>query len=190
MSRGQYTCHPSPEDEVGVEVAAEVVDGEVLAVQAHVGEEVELVAVVVEDEELLLLPRLGAARQLLQTPLLVLVPAQDHVGLGLDTHELEYFRVKQVYNNNIQNYITVATINRNVLDLQKLSIMHFWESCRVEIGHTQTIITRFTEEYWPIYHDGAAGYTSECHTYDFTDLDGSGRSFLLSQSDALNTIAS
>ena len=104
VSRGQYTCHPSPEDEVGVEVAAEVVDGEVLAVQAHVGEEVELVAVVVEDEELLLVPRLGAARQLLQTPLLVLVPAQDHVGLGLDTHELQYFRVKQVYNNNIQNY--------------------------------------------------------------------------------------
>ena len=104
VSRAQYTCHPSPEDEVGVEVAAEVVDGEVLAVQAHVGEEVELVAVVVEDEELLLVPRLGAARQLLQTPLLVLVPAQDHVGLGLDTHELEYFRVKQVYNNNIQNY--------------------------------------------------------------------------------------
>ena len=126
MSRAQYTCHPSPEDEVGVEVAAEVVDGEVLAVQAHVGEEVELVAVVVEDEELFLVPRLGAARQLLQTPLLVLVPAQDHVGLGLDTHELEYFRVKQETSITITIYkTTVATINRNVLDLQKLSIMHF-----------------------------------------------------------------
>ena len=107
--------HWSPEDEVGVEVAAEVVDGEVLAVQAHVGEEVELVAVVVEDEELLLVPRLGAARQLLQTPLLLLIPAEDHVGLGLDTHELQYFLVKQVYNNNVQNYTTtVATINRSV----------------------------------------------------------------------------
>ena len=82
-------------------MAAEVVDGEVLAVQAHVGEEVELVAVVVEDEELLLVPRLGPARQLLQTPLLLLVPAQDHVGLGLDTHELQYVLVKQVYNKYV-----------------------------------------------------------------------------------------
>ena len=97
----RVTCDWSPEDEVGVEVAAEVVDGEVLAVQAHVGEEVELVAVVVEDEELLLVPRLGPARQLLQTPLLLLVPAQDHVGLGLDTHELQYFLVKQVYNKYV-----------------------------------------------------------------------------------------
>ena len=85
----RVTCDWSPEDEVGVEVAAEVVDGEVLAVQAHVGEEVELVAVVVEDEELLLVPRLGPARQLLQTPLLLLVPAEDHV-LALDRDKLQH----------------------------------------------------------------------------------------------------
>ena len=107
-------------------MAAEVVDGEVLAVQAHVGEEVELVAVVVEDEELLLVPRLGAARQLLQTPLLLLVPAEDHVGLGLDTHELQYFLVKQVYNNNnTKLHYYSGNDQSQRLDLQKLSIMHF-----------------------------------------------------------------
>ena len=74
--------HPghSPEDEIRVKVSAEGVDGEVLSVQAHVGEEVELVPVVVQDEAALLVPRLAAPGQLSEAPLeLVLVPAEYDV---------------------------------------------------------------------------------------------------------------
>ena len=79
----------SPEDEVRVKVAAEVVNGEILSVQAHVGEEVELVPVVVQYEAALLVPRLAAPGQLSEAPLeLVLVPAEDDV-LRLYRHDLQ-----------------------------------------------------------------------------------------------------
>ena len=83
--------HPghSPEDEIRVKVSAEGVDGEVLSVQAHVGEEVELVPVVVQYEAALLVPRLAAPGQLSEAPLeLVLVPAEDDV-LRLYRHDLQ-----------------------------------------------------------------------------------------------------
>ena len=70
-------------------MAAEGVDGEVLPVQTHVGEQVELVPVVVQDQAVLVVPLLGLAGQLLQTPLAVLVPAEDHV-LALDRDKLQH----------------------------------------------------------------------------------------------------
>ena len=74
--------HPghSPEDEIRVKVSAEGVDGEVLSVQAHVGEEVQLVTVVVKYEAALLVALLAAPGELAQAPLeLVLVPAEYDV---------------------------------------------------------------------------------------------------------------
>ena len=68
-------------------MAAEGVDGEVLPVQAHVGEQVQLVSVVVQDQTVLVVPLLGLAGQLLQAPLAVLVPSKDHV-LALDRDKL------------------------------------------------------------------------------------------------------
>ena len=68
-------------------MAAEGVDGEVLPVQAHVGEQVQLGAVVVQDQTVLVVPLLGLAGQLLQAPLAVLVPSEDHV-LALDRDKL------------------------------------------------------------------------------------------------------
>ena len=70
-------------------MSAEVVYGEVLPVQTHVGEQVQLVPVVVQYEAALLVPSLAAPGQLSKAPLeLVLVPAEDHV-LGLDGDHLE-----------------------------------------------------------------------------------------------------
>ena len=72
-------------------MAAQVVNGEILPVQAHVGEQVQLVPVVVQDEAALLVALLAAPGQLAQAPLeLVLVPAEydvlcvqgDHLGGG------------------------------------------------------------------------------------------------------------
>ena len=69
-------------------MTAEVVYGEVLSVKTHVGEEVQLVPVVVQDEAALLMASLAAPGQLPEAPLeLVLVPAEDHV-LGLDGDHL------------------------------------------------------------------------------------------------------
>ena len=59
---------------------AEVVNGEILPVQTHVGEQVQLVSVVVQDEAALLITLLPAPGQLAQAPLeLVLVPAEYDV---------------------------------------------------------------------------------------------------------------
>ena len=69
-------------------MTAERVDGEVLPVQAHVGEQVQLVSVVVKDQAVLVVPLLGLAGQLLQAPLAVLVPSEDHV-LALDRDKLQ-----------------------------------------------------------------------------------------------------
>ena len=61
-------------------MAAECVDGEVLPVQAHVGEQVQLVPVVVQDEAALLVALLAAPGQLAQAPLEgVLIPAEYDV---------------------------------------------------------------------------------------------------------------
>ena len=68
-------------------MATEGVDREVLPVQAHVGEQVQLVSVVVQDQTVLVVPLLGLASQLLQAPLAVLVPSEDHV-LALDRDKL------------------------------------------------------------------------------------------------------
>lgn len=69
-------------------MAAEGVDGEVLPVQTHVGEEVKLVPVVVQDQAVLVVPLLGLAGQLLEAPLAAHVPAEDHV-LALDGDKLQ-----------------------------------------------------------------------------------------------------
>ena len=69
-------------------MAAEGVYGEVLPVQAHVGEKVELVPVVVQDQTILVVPLLGLAGQLLQASLAVHVPAEDYI-LAMDWDKLK-----------------------------------------------------------------------------------------------------
>ena len=70
-------------------MAAEVVNGEILSVQTHVGEQVQLVPVVVQDQAALLVSLLPAPGQLAQAPLeRVLVPAEYDV-LGVEGDHLE-----------------------------------------------------------------------------------------------------
>ena len=69
-----------PQYQVGVQVSTEVVNGEILSVQTHVGEQVQLVPVVVQDEAALLVALLPAPGELPQAPLeRVLVPAEYDV---------------------------------------------------------------------------------------------------------------
>ena len=68
-----------PENEVRVKMIAEIVDGKILSVQTHVGEEVQLVTVVVKDEDTLVVSLLCSARQLFQTALIVIVPAKYYI---------------------------------------------------------------------------------------------------------------
>ena len=60
-------------------MVAEVVDGKILSVKTHVGEQVQLVTIVVQDEDTLVVSLLYSARQLLQTALIVIVPAKDYI---------------------------------------------------------------------------------------------------------------
>ena len=68
-----------PENEVWVKMVAEIVDGKILSVQTHVGEEVQLMTVVVKDEDALVVSLLCSARQLFQTALIVIVPAKNYI---------------------------------------------------------------------------------------------------------------
>ena len=70
-------------------MSTEVVNGEILSVQTHVGEQIQLMSVVVQDQAALLVALLAAPGELAQAPLeLVLVPAEydvlcvegDHLG--------------------------------------------------------------------------------------------------------------
>ena len=60
-------------------MVAEIINGKILSVQTHVGEEVQLVAIVVQDEDTLVVPLLCSARQLFQTALIVIVPAKNYI---------------------------------------------------------------------------------------------------------------
>ena len=70
-------------------MSAEVVNGEILSVQTHVGEQIQLMSVVVQDQAALLVPLLPTPGQLAKAPLeLVLVPAEYDV-LCVDRDHLE-----------------------------------------------------------------------------------------------------
>ena len=61
-------------------MSAEVVNGEILSVQTHIGEQIQLMSVVVQDQAALLVALLAAPGELAQAPLeLVLVPAEYDV---------------------------------------------------------------------------------------------------------------
>ena len=86
---GQFVILHTSEYQVGVQVTTEGVDGEILPVQTHVGEQVQLVPVVVQDQAALLVPLLPTPGQLAKAPLeLVLVPAEYDV-LCVDRDHLE-----------------------------------------------------------------------------------------------------